>query len=105
MSKLRELNTANLRRNENIGNFSNVLNSHEKSLLLSCVNAIVNKYNELVKEPAKYRQVLSNNNKEASHLFIPNNFLLVVYTYVCIYVYTDSCYTYFNPFLTTTRRH
>jgi hypothetical protein len=54
MSKLRELNTANLRRNENIGNFSNVLNSHEKSLLLSCVNAIVNKYNELAKEPAKY---------------------------------------------------
>jgi hypothetical protein len=53
-TRLRELNTANLRLNENIGNFNNVLTSHEKSLLLSCVNAAVDKYNELAKEPTKY---------------------------------------------------
>ena len=54
MSKLRELNSANLRCNESVGNVSCTLTAHEKSLLLSCVNAVVNKYNELAKEPGKY---------------------------------------------------
>jgi hypothetical protein len=40
MPRLTQLNT-NLKLNEVIGNVNNILTAHEKSLLLSCANAVV----------------------------------------------------------------
>jgi hypothetical protein len=48
------LDKQNLRLKDNFGSVDNILTSHEKGLLLSCVNAVIDKCNQLCKEPEKY---------------------------------------------------
>jgi hypothetical protein len=48
------LDKGNWRLKDHFGSVNNILTSHEKGLLLSCVNVVIDKYNELMKEPTKF---------------------------------------------------
>jgi hypothetical protein len=57
MARSEILDKGNWRLKDNFGNINNILTSHEKGLLLSCVEAVIDKYNQLGVEPLKYPKV------------------------------------------------
>jgi hypothetical protein len=65
MTKEEILDKQNWRLKDNFGSVDNILTPHEKGLLLSCVETIIQKYNELMREPTKF----SKAEKRAAELY------------------------------------